>query len=100
MLSKLITTVFKLISKFWDSWGDDVMNWFSVLWTALGDVILAFLDIVTGVINFISSVLSGDWKGAWEAIGQIFSGVWDFITAFLTGAWETVKLLFLWGYLR
>ena len=95
--SRLISGIFDAVSAFWHSWGNDIINWFSVLWTALGDEILAFLDIVTGVINFISSVLSGDWKGAWEAIGQIFSGVWDFITAFLTGAWETVKLLFSMG---
>ena len=89
----VITQIFGLISSFWDSWGNDIMNWFSVVWDNLGNTILAFLDIVTGVINLISSVLTGDWQGAWDAILQIFSGVWDAIVSILTAVCETIKML-------
>lgn len=82
--------VFTALQVFWSVWGSTITSFFKKLWDDLGQFIMGFLDVVTGLANFISSVLTGDWKGAWEAIKQVFSGVWDMITAILSTAWNII----------
>lgn len=40
-------------------------------------------DIFGGVIEFIQSVFSGDWKKAWESVKKIFEGIWNLMVAFI-----------------
>ncbi|MCR2047877.1 hypothetical protein NSB25_11335 [Acetatifactor muris] len=93
-IAAVIETVFGWIQTFWNNWGSEILSWFKVLWDSIGGVLNGFLEIVKGVANFISSVFTGDWQGAWDAIKQIFTGIWDAIVSFITAVWETIKLLF------
>lgn len=90
-LATLIETVFGWIQTFWNNWGSQVLAWFKVLWDAIGGILNGFLEVVKGVANFIASVFTGDWQGAWEAIKQIFTGIWDMIVSFITAVWEDRK---------
>ena len=38
-------------------------------------IIDAFMGILQGLMNFISSVFAGDWAAAWEAVRSIFSNI-------------------------
>lgn len=93
-IAAVIETVFGWIQAFWDRWGERILSWFKVLWDSLGGILNGFLDIIKGVANFISSVFTGDWQGAWETIKQIFTGIWDIIVNFITTVWDTIKMLF------
>ena len=96
-MAVVIETVFGWIQSFWSSWGSRILSWFKVLWNSAGGVLSGFLDIIKGVANFISSVFTGDWQGAWEAVKQIFTGIWDVVVNYITAVWETLKLLFSMG---
>lgn len=93
-LLTVIEFVFNLIQQFWSQWGSTILSWFKTLWDALGRVLGDFLGIVEGVANFIKSVFTGDWEGAWNSIKDIFSAVWDIIVTVLTAAWDTIKMVF------
>ena len=90
-VATVIETVFKWIQAFWNSWGSEILAWFKGLWDNLGQFLNGFLTVLEGVANFISSVFTGNWSGAWEAIKQVFSGIWDMITAILQQAWNTIS---------
>lgn len=72
----------------------------------LTNVINGFVTFISGFIQFIKGVFTGDWKGAWEGIKDIFSGIWDLIKgvveiAFNIGilgivrkGWTAVKTMF------
>ena len=47
----------------------------------LFDVIGFFIQILKGLLEFITGVFSGDWAKAWEGIKNIFSGIWEAIVA-------------------
>ena len=96
-ISNVIEVVFGLIQIFWNSWGSQILAWFNVLWGSLGGILNGFLEIIKGVANFIASVFTGDWQGAWEAIKQIFLAVLAVIVNFAAAVWETIKLLFSMG---
>lgn len=93
-IATVIEVVFKWIQKFWNRWGSRIMTWFKALWDSLGGILNGFLDIIKGVANFISSVFKGDWKGAWEAVKQVFIGVWEVIVNFFSAVWEKIKIVF------
>lgn len=81
-----------------------VWEWLKLLWEALKDVaavvldvlkaafeqirpiIEAHLEVLKGLIDFVKSVFTGDWSGAWQAVKDIAQAVFD-------GIKEAFKLL-------
>ena len=74
-----------------------MIAWFVVVWDKAGNILNAFLDLVTGIAEFVSAVFTGDWQAAWDAVGRIFSSAWDMIVNLMSAVWETLKLLFSMG---
>lgn len=54
----------------------------------------SILDILGGVIDFITGVFTGDWSKAWQGICEILSGTWALIKGIFDFAWSYVSLLF------
>lgn len=44
---------------------------------ALTTILDGFMEVLAGLITFITGVFSGDWEKAWEGIKLTFKGVWD-----------------------
>lgn len=59
---------------------------FEDTFAAIGDVLGAALDILTGVFDVFAGLFTGDWEQMWEGIKEIFSGIWDAIVGVLKGA--------------
>lgn len=94
MLSESAITIFTALQAFWDQWGEKIMAAFSAIFSAVGEIFMAFLQIIQGVIDFIVGVFTGDWEKAWQGIKEIFTGIWDAVVAFLTGIWDAIYALF------
>lgn len=43
----------------------------------IGTIIDSVQTMLTGVIEFLTGVFTGDWKKAWNGVKTIFKGVWD-----------------------
>ena len=89
----VVEVVFGLIEQFWNRWGSTVLSFFQTLWQNIGTVFRSALEIIKGVADFVSSVFSGDWQGAWEAIKNIVVAAWEIIKATVSTAWAAVKTL-------
>lgn len=96
-LATVIEAVFGAVKTFWDAWGSQILAWFKMVFSTMGNLLNDFLDIVTGIANFISAVFTGDWQGAWDAVRQVFTAAWDAIVSFLSAAWETFIAIFTVG---
>lgn len=90
----VIKSVFNGIKRFWSVWGTEIIAFFKKIFMNFEEALQGFLEIIQGVANFISSILVGDWQGAWEAIKEIFIGNWKMIVNFMIIQWESIKLLF------
>ena len=55
------------------------------MFNTIGGIISAVQQVLSGIIQFISGVFSGNWSQAWEGIKSIFSGVWDGILSICKG---------------
>lgn len=105
-LVKLLQPVFKIAIVLLGSFIDSVIGFFD-----------GMVDFITGTIDVFSMVLTGDFKGLWDAIKRIFLGgikaVWNYIniifvknivtavkglgtnfTNIIKGLWGSIKNLF------
>lgn len=67
--------------------GNTIMNVFG----KIGDILKGFWDTLSGIIDFIVGVFTGDWKKAWNGIKEVFSGIWQVIKGIFGGIWEAIK---------
>ncbi len=67
--------------------GNNVLNILKIIIEAIGNI----ADVLSGVIDFIVGVFTGDWEKAWTGIKEIFSGVWELIKGIVSGAWDEIK---------
>ena len=94
MLREAAVTIFTSLQAFWDRWGNQILAAFSAIFSAVGEIFMAFLQVIQGVIDFITGVFTGDWEKAWQGIQEIFMGIWKAIEAFFTGIWDAIYALF------
>lgn len=67
-LSEKLAPVFVLVS-------EKIIDIFGVVMGNIFDSLNNFLNILRGVIDFVTGVLTGDWERAWNGIGTVFKGV-------------------------
>ena len=101
VIKQAAQTIFGALQRFWDTWGETIITVFSTIWNTLVSLIQPFLDAIAGIINFLASVFTGDWEGAWTAIKDIASSIWEMIKNIISGAltiitsiWDTAVGIF------
>lgn len=52
-------------------------NVFTTVFAIIGDVLNTWVSVLTGVIDFLSGVFSGDWEKAWQGVQDIFKAMFD-----------------------
>ena len=67
--------MFNIVANVFGGMVTGVLNVAGVLLKSIGSIIGNVIGVFTGLIKFIKSVFTGDWKGAWEAVKSIFSNV-------------------------
>ncbi len=62
------------------------------IWNAIQNVFAIICDVVggifkslTGLMDFIMGVFTGDWEKAWQGIKEFFGGIWDAIWGVIKG---------------
>lgn len=98
------------ISELWNTWLVPIINWIvenvvpvlspiikeigNTIMNVFGkieDILKGFWDTLSGIIDFIVGVFTGDWDKAWSGIKEIFSGIWQIIKGIFGGVWEAIK---------
>ncbi len=90
-ISTIATAIFGDLQEFWDTWGETIMLSFQLFFQYIGQQFEYFLQILKGVLDFLVSVFTGDWEGAWEAVKSIFSAIWGSIKDTCSIIWEGIK---------
>jgi TP901 family phage tail tape measure protein len=93
---------------FWQAFGDNIINSWLIVWDGVKGILEGFLQIIRGVINLATAIISGDWGKAWEGIVNILQGawnvmwaivstvaelIWNFIQAAFTGIWRIIQMV-------
>lgn len=86
IVDKILSTIAPIVEK--------LINIAFGLFEGVGIVIQGIMDTLTGIIDFIIGVFSGDWERAWNGIKSTFEGIWNIIKGFVVSIWNTIKAIF------
>lgn len=104
-IAGFIGSVGEFILTLWNNILSPVVNWLitvfgpivtnvfggvaSVVGTVFGiiaDVVGGILKTLSGLLDFLTGVFTGDWNKAWEGIKKSFGGIWDAMWGIAKGA--------------
>lgn len=63
---------------------DTICQYVSGAFNAIGEIIQGAFQILQGLVDFVTGVLSGNWEKAWNGIKEIFNGIIESIK----GIWD------------
>lgn len=87
VLTWLSEKFFPVISPAIETLGDIAVSTIELIVKSIGYI----ADILSGIIDFIIGVFTGDWELAWEGVQEIFSSAWNLIKTIVTTVWEGIK---------
>lgn len=77
-IKDLVSTGVQFVQGLWEEHGERIMNIVGVAWGHIQDTFMLGVDIVTGIVGMISSIISGDWAGVWDHAKGIVTSVFDY----------------------
>lgn len=97
------------ISEIWNTWLAPLINWiietivpilapiFESIGNTIGavfagimDTLQGFWNFLSGIIDFIVSIFTGDWDKAWQAIQNITDSIWQMIKGTIDSIWQAI----------
>ena len=73
---------------------DQIVPWVEYVFDFIGDrlstEISFIIDVVSGIVEFIAGVFTGDWSRAWSGIVDVFTSLWEHIKNVVALAWEFI----------
>ena len=87
IINWIIKNVIPVVAPIIKEIGNTIMNVFG----KIVDILKGFWNALSGIIDFIVGVFTGDWKKAWNGIKEIFSGIWQIIKGIFGSIWEAIK---------
>ena len=87
IINWIVENVVPVLSPILETIGNLFMNAFGVI----ADILNGIWQVLSGLIDFIVGVFTGDWEQAWNGIKEIFSGIWTAIKGIFEGIWNSIK---------
>lgn len=87
LIDWIIANLIPIVAQIIDIVGTTAIKVIKSLIKIIGDV----ADTLSGIIDFLVGVFTGDWELAWQGVQEIANGAWNFIRDVVSGAWETIK---------
>lgn len=87
LINWIIANLLPVVAKIIDVVGTTAIKVLESLIKIIGDV----TDTLSGIIDFLVGVFTGDWELAWQGIKEIADGIWNLIKDIITGAWDAIK---------
>ena len=87
LINWIIANLLPVVAKIIDVVGTVAIKVIKSLIKIIGDV----ADTLSGIIDFLVGVFTGDWELAWQGIKEIANGAWNLIKDIITGAWDVIK---------
>lgn len=87
LINWIIANLLPVVAKIIDVVGTTAIKVLESLIKIIGDV----ADTLSGIIDFLVGVFTGDWELAWQGIKEIADGIWNLIKDIITGAWDAIK---------
>lgn len=89
-IQEIFSAFVELVNVIWTQWGDTIMQVVQNTISTVTSVISNGLKIVENLIKLVSSILQGDWKGAWNAAKAIVQSALSLIRSLVTSTFNNI----------
>ena len=93
LVQTVTVRVVEIIIDMWNRFGRNLVDNVVRMVMNFVEIIRGAFNVIVGIFNFFTAVLTGNWAGAWEAIKQILAGVWWIIQGVVSSAIEAVRIV-------
>lgn len=90
----LLAVTFGPLVFLWTHFHEQIMAVVKFVWNQVLNIMSTALRIIGDVFDIITSLLSGDWGGAWDAVKDIFGAIFDYIVSTLANIWQFARDFF------
>nr|DAT93881.1 MAG TPA: minor tail protein [Caudoviricetes sp.] len=87
LINWIIANLLPVVAEIIDVVGTVAIKVIKSLIKIIGDV----ADTLSGIIDFLVGVFTGNWELAWQGIKEIADGIWNLIKDIITGTWDVIK---------
>src|SRR5690554_932726 len=84
ILIKVFTTIKDVVTKIWDKFGGYITGAFSAVFDTIKAIVDWFIEQVGNVADFFSAIVDGDFSGALDALGNMFTTTFNAILRIVT----------------
>jgi len=81
LLVTIMNVILPVLTKTLNVLGNAIGKTLKGAFDALRPVFEGFSKYLSGIIDFVTGIFTGNWKKAWEGVKKIFSGIWDTLVA-------------------
>lgn len=85
LINKVAPIVATVIKVAWDL--------FSGMVALIAEGIKVIVDTLTGIIDFLNNVFTGNWEQIWTNIKNFFAGIWEWIKQFVSGIINSISII-------
>lgn len=79
-LAWIAESIMPILAPIIEMLGGAVLDFLKTAIDAIGNI----ADVLSGIVDFIVGVFTGDWEKAWTGIKEIFGGVWNLIKGIIS----------------
>lgn len=90
ILVPILTWIFDTLLPGTGKWGEDTADIVFTVLGAITDVVTLIIKAVTWLVNFVTKLVNGDWRGAWNMAEGVFETVGNAIIK--AGEWIRTKV--------
>jgi len=83
LIFTVVGAVLGFIGDLWARWGDTIMATVRIVFDIIATIIGGVLSVVTGIIKTVTSIIKGDWSGAWDNVKDTVQRGIDFVVGLM-----------------
>lgn len=90
-LSEKIQFVFNALSLFWETWGDNITTYIGLIIERFSIIFHGIVDVVSGILDIIIGLMTGDWERAFDGAKKIVEGFVDMVIGLFNNFKEKIS---------
>ena len=93
LIQKTVEVVLAAIAALWDRYGDEIVAVLRAAWVIISTIWETGLKNLLDLLKLGMQLVTGDWQGAWDTLGDILTRTWQAYGTIIQAAWDAIFVI-------